>query len=206
MAGERSYPPRTKDECRLILSKVDAINPIVALMLEFSALTGLRFSDVTRLKFSNLMINGQWRDELDVIQVKTFNKRITLGQKASDAKSKSRVRVFINDQCKELLDDALRLSGGDTRALAFESSKRKGMPYSAQYVNRILKAVAFDLKLNYPLSTHSFRKAFALFMITGGAKIHQLRDALGHSSLMSTDAYLQTFMNEYEEFANTVTF
>jgi integrase len=199
-------PPQTKEACRKILSEVDKINPVIALMLEFSALTGLRYSDVSRLKFTDLMVNGVIRDSIVVIQVKAFNKRIAAGIKAAVAKDRSKVTIFINEQCKAVIEDALRLANDDAKKLAFESSIRAGMPYSAQYVNRILKVVAVKLKLNFALSTHSFRKAFALFLINNNARIHQVRDALGQSSLSSTDAYLQTFMSDHEALVSKVGF
>lgn len=224
MACIASEPPRSAEDCRAVLLAVDAINPVIALMLEFSALTGLRYCDVSRLRFSDVYINGVIRDSIMVIQVKTSNKRITCGIKArearenvsltdkskaaivKDAKDKSKVKVYLNDQCKAVIEDALQLAK-DKNGLMFESDKRAGKPYTAQWVNQILKRVAKGLKINYALSSHSFRKVFALLLITNGnARIHQLRDALGQSSLASTDKYLSTFMSESEALSQKVTF
>jgi integrase len=174
-------------------------------MLEFMALTGLRYSDVSRLKFTDVMINGVFRDSLVVIQIKPFNKRIAAGVKASIAKERSKVTLYLNPQCKDLLADALGLSNRNL-GLIFESSKKAGSPYTAQYVNRTLKVVAGKLKLTFALSTHSFRKAFALMLINQNAKIHQVRDALGQSSLASTDAYLKTFISESQALSNKISF
>jgi integrase len=199
-----SFPPRNKKECRQILSAVDEINPVIALMLEMMALTGLRYSDVSRLRFSDVMINGVFRDSIVVIQTKPFNKRIASGMKATLAKDRSKVIVYINEQAKELLEDALRLSGA--KGLLFPSQAKPDSAYTAQYINRMLKAVAAKLKLNFALSTHSFRKSFALMLINNNAKIHQVRDSLGQSSLASTDAYLKTFMSESQELSNKISF
>jgi len=250
MACVKSFPPRTPEECRAIINEVDMINPVLALMLEFSARTGLRVGDTGNLRFKDLYINGVLRDSITVIQSKAFNKRVTSGinsamakrqalvtitinnktreeilaeldQKAlvdtelttkerdqivAEARKASAVTIGINEKTKELVEDALRLSGGNMGGLVFESSIKKGSPYSTQYINRILKVVAFKLKLNFPLSTHSFRKAFALFITENDARMYQVRDALGHSSLDVTDAYLKSFMSEHKEIAAKVDF
>lgn len=223
MACVQSFPPRTPKECRAILNEVDMINPTMALMLEFSARTGLRVGDAGSLKFKELHINGVLRDSITIVQSKPFNKRVTssvnlltrkgavvdskmLAKITAEARRQSTLTIAISDAAKLVIEDALRLQGGDMSGLVFESSIKKGSAYSTQYINRILKVVAFKLKLNFPLSTHSFRKAFAMFMTDNDAKIHQVRDALGHSSIAVTDAYLKTFMTEYEEIAAKVDF
>ena len=204
MACVRTEPPRTHKQLRAILRAVDTINPVVALMLEFSALTGLRYSDVSRLRFSDVYINGVIRDSIVVIQTKPFNKRITAGVRPSAAKEASRVNIHIGAQCKELVEDIRHINHG--KALMFESAKKKGKPYTAQWCNQILKVVAKDMKLNFPLATHSFRKSFAQSFINKNAKVHQVRDALGQSSLASTDRYLQSFSSDTAKIADLIKF
>lgn len=210
MGCVQSYPPKTAEECREILSRVDIVNPIIALMLECSALTGLRYSDVSKLKVSDLFVNGQIRDDVTIIQQKPLNKRLSSGQKASSAKEASKVKIHINQQCADLIVDAVRINGVDLLTggakLIFASSVKAKQPFSIQYINRLLKRVAFEMKLKYPLSTHSFRKMFAMIIVKKGASVHQIRDALGQSSLAATDHYLRTFLSETKEFTDDISF
>ena len=126
------------------------------------------------------------------------------------AREASKLTFSINEQCSALILDAITLAGLDATKdggkLLFESSAKKGSPYTAQYINRLLKKVAIKLGLKYPLSTHSFRKMFALLIIKGGASVHQARDALGQSSLSATDHYLRTFMSENKSFTDKISF
>ena len=211
MACVRSEPPRSPKQCRQILQEVDQVNPIIALMLEFSALTGLRYSDASQVRISDVYINGVIRDSITVVQTKSYNKRLTIYKRRMDeraairlAKQKSEIEIHFNEQCKELIADAYHINQG--RKLLFESERRKEQPYSAQYVNRVLKAVAFKLKLTFELSTHSFRKSYAKMLIDNGGNHHNVRDALGHSSLEVTDKYLKSFMSESKNLVNKIGF
>lgn len=204
MACVQSFPPANSKELRRILKLVDQANPIVANMLEMSALTGLRYCDCSILKKSDVMINGAIRDRVTITQQKAYNKRKSTGMSDAAAKKASKLTVSFNDQAKDIIKDACRLSPDST--YLFESDRKKGSPYSAQYVNRILKKVATKLQLNYSLSTHSFRKSFAQTVVKKGAPVHMVRDLLGHSSLSSTDHYLSTFMGDADKIVAKIKF
>jgi len=209
MACVKSYPPESKKELRQILKAVDNINPIVAGMLEVSTLTGLRYSDASQLTVNDMFINGQVRDNTTVIQQKPYNKRLSSGMTEARARELSKVEVFINPQCAEVLADVVHINHIDLKkgkTLLFHSSVNKDKPFTAQYVNKILKSVAFDLQLKYPLSTHSFRKMFAMLIVKNNASVHQVRDALGQSTLAATDHYLRTFMSETKGFTEKIKF
>ncbi len=197
MACVQSLPPRKKSELRDILDRAREINPTVGLMLELSALTGLRYCDYSGLAISDVMINDVVRDHINVVQKKGYSKRVTSGMSVPAAKAASQIRIPFSDQTKNVIRAALELNPDGK--LLFESEIKVGTPYTAQFVNKTLKKVAKDLKLSYPLSGHSMRKCFALMVINGGAKIHVVRDLLGHSSLAVTDHYLSTFMEDNDK-------
>tara|TARA_R110002167_G_scaffold366451_1_gene597540 strand:+ start:22009 stop:22641 length:633 start_codon:yes stop_codon:yes gene_type:complete len=210
MACVQSFPPKSAKECRKIIEFVDKTNPIISMMIEFEVLTGLRYSDYSKLKLSDLMINGQIREEITVVQTKPFSKRVSSGMKEKTARELSKVVVYINEQCRNVIDEIMFINNWDAQKdkskLLFESSRKEGSPYTIQYINQLLKKAAFALKLTYPLSTHSFRKMFATFYIKNGAAIHQVRDALGQSSLQATDHYLRTFISENKQFSTKISF
>jgi len=205
-----SFPPASKKELKRIIDEVDHINPVVARMLEFSTRSGLRYCDVSKLRVKDVYINGVIREDFVVIQQKPYNKRLSSGKAKASARELSKVEVHINEQGVEMIEDIMHLQNLDSiknqNALLFESSRVKGKPYSNQYINQLLKKVAVTLKLNYPLSTHSFRKMFAKMYVENGAAIHQVRDGLGQSSLQATDHYLRTFQSETKKFSNRITF
>ncbi|MGF1905219.1 tyrosine-type recombinase/integrase [Aliivibrio salmonicida] len=205
MACIKSYPPQNPKELRKILKAVESENITIALMLEFMALTGLRFCDCSPLVFSQVMINGVVRDRVTIVQQKPYNKRIASGATEAVARNASKLDVIFSDQAASVIMDCREFADKGS-ALLFESSKIKGRPYSAQHVNRILKKVAEKMELKYALSTHSFRKAFAFMLIEDGAGVHHVRDKLGHSSIAVTDHYLRSFMSDSDEFAKNLKF
>ncbi len=130
--------------------------------------------------------------------------------KEKTARELSKVVIYINDQCKQIVEDIIYINRweglGHNNKLLFESSRKENSPYTIQYINQLLKKAAYALKLTYPLSTHSFRKMFALFYIKNDAAIHQVRNGLGQSSLQATDHYLKTFMSENKQFSRKISF
>jgi integrase len=204
MASVQSFPPKNSKELRKILKKVELVNPIISNMLEMSALTGLRYCDCSTLTRREMMINNIIRDRIVIVQKKSFNKRVSSGMSVSAAKIASKLTVALTDQAKGIIEDSLFLSPDSV--FLFESDRNPGKPYSAQYINRILKKVAIDMRLTYPLSTHSFRKSFALMLVENGAKMHELRDLLGHASLTSTNHYLSSFINDTDKHVASIKF
>jgi len=192
------------------------MNPVVALLLELSARTGLRYGDCSNLRLSNVLINEQIRDDIVVVTQKSFNMRMHSIKKKNlsadkykkalaSAKEASTLRIPLSSQVKTLIADALTFSE-EGAVYLFESTINKGNPYRIQHVNRLLKQVAIEMKLSYSLSTHSFRKSFALTLIRNGAKMNVVRDMLGQASLSSTDHYVNTFLSETDNFFKGIDF
>lgn len=51
------------------------INPVIRLMLEFEARTGLRYVDASQIKWADVMINGVYRESFTLVMSKSYNKR-----------------------------------------------------------------------------------------------------------------------------------
>lgn len=221
MAGARAYPARSLNELINILRAIDLRNPVVRYMLELSSRTGLRNVDVSNLKWSDVMINGVFRDSVTIVQSKSYNRRVTNAksklkpeevEKAlptimANARSASSLEIRLTDEVKELLKDLQEFTGDKT--LLFESTHhnaRPGSPISIQYVNNTLKSVAIELGLPYQLSTHSMRKTFAQFLLQGDANIKVLRNALGQASISSTQHYIDTFVDDTHEYTGKISY
>lgn len=180
-----SYPIEDIETFKQVLDEVEAINLPMRLMFEFSARTGLRYSDASKIQFSDVLTpDGEVKERFYIIQQKT-------GQK---------LFVAIGDELKDLIIDCRRFSTGD---LLFQStSKRKscvGKPLTVQYCNRVLKQVQSKLGIQYSISTHSMRKSFACFLLQlDGATIIDVQRRLGHSKVTTTQRYLSKFNDSSE--------
>ncbi|HIF9321610.1 tyrosine-type recombinase/integrase (plasmid) [Photobacterium damselae subsp. damselae] len=207
MAGARAYPISNMNEVRDILRLVDAKNPIIRLLFEFEIRTGLRYVDASKVKWSDVKINGVWRQSFTVVQSKSFNKRMTCGQREANARRDSSLTIHMNSELIALLEDLESFTG--KYQLLFQSTHhlaKPNRPITIQYVNRVLKQIAVQLALPYQLSTHSMRKTFALILLEKKAGIHDLRELLGQSSLTATDHYVGTFLDTNKSFTDQISF
>ncbi|BBM67897.1 hypothetical protein VA249_45430 (plasmid) [Vibrio alfacsensis] len=197
-------PPRSADEARLIIDELYERNPLLGLTASMSALTGLRYSDTSWLKFSDFIdSHGNWVHSFDLCQQKTYNMRCSKEDVDKDLAYKdSLVRVYVNDSIKEIVEECRYLSSSDEFLFANSRSsiKQDGIliprPMSIQSANWHHAKVSNKLKLDFPLGCHSWRKYFAKKLIKKGITIEKIRDLLGQSSLQSTNHYLSTFDEE----------
>ncbi|HHY0551865.1 TPA: tyrosine-type recombinase/integrase [Vibrio parahaemolyticus] len=208
MAGKTAYPVRNVQELVDIMKEIDRINPLVRLMLDVEARTGLRNIDARNLKWSTVMINGVVRDSFTVIQSKGYSKRVRNGMTEANAKKAASITVDVNNELRELFEEIYELTG--KYELLFQSQHhhaKPNTPISIQYVNRILKRVALKLRLPYQLSTHSMRKSFtAMILSIPGANISNAMTLLGHSDLSSTQRYVNTFENKNKDFTSQISY
>lgn len=208
MVGKTAYPARSLDELVLILQEIDNISPLVRLLLDFEARTGLRNIDARNMQWSTVLVNGVIRDSFSVVQSKSFSRRLTNGTSEANAKRLATVTVNVSPELKELIEEIRELTGG--HKLMFQSLHHHAKEDSAitiQYVNRVLKRVAVKLKLPYQLSTHSMRKSFTEMVLSmPGATLVHAQNMLGHGSLSSLQHYVNTFRNDNAHFTNQISF
>jgi len=81
----------------------------------------------------------------------------------------------------------------------------KGMSIEKQYstvkqltktINKYMKQIASELKLNKEVTTYFARHSFATVLKRSGAKIEMISELLGHSSVDVTESYLDSFEKE----------
>lgn len=204
----KSYPARNIKELIQILREVDQVCPVLRLMLEFEARTGLRYSDSSQVKFSDVMINGTIKDKFEVVMSKPYQKRLSKNIPDSVAKKLSTIEIKISDELKEIILELNRLNAQSD--LLFNSQarhlKNKNKPITIQYANRVLKTVAVKLSLPYGLSTHSMRKSFAMMILEAGGSIYDVKKRLGHADLKSTEYYLGTFIDSSQDIMANISF
>jgi site-specific recombinase XerD len=144
---------------------------------------GIRASDVLMLKWQN--INKQ--DRLEYKMDKTgHHKSISLIPKAKDILKKYKpAKPLPNSFIFPFMDASLDLT--DVMTLFNHISSNVAL------VNKYLKEVAKEAKIEKVLSTHIARHSFADIARTRKASVYDISKMLGHSSIKVTEAYLASF-------------
>lgn len=205
-----SMPPQTAEEANLILDELWEISPTLSLTCSMSALTGLRYSDASWLRYDDFYDEyGNFKEQFSVCQQKTF--RMRMGRKKSDISAqeafrKSSLNIYTNDEVRKIVEESRYYSCSSEFLFANKRSRRKDTdgniidrPMSIESASEHHARVKNKLRLKYHLGTHSWRKYFALMLLKQGASIEKIRDLLGHSSLVSTNAYLHTFSDDLKQ-------
>ena len=152
-------------------------NPLMGLLIEFGVKTLLRYSDLSRISWNDIL-----NKETLILNEKKTNKRreITLG-----VSLRKRIEMVYNELKTPNPDDII-------------------FSYSIQYVNRILKEVGKSERIkNKNISTHSFRKSGSRFIweYNGHSDEYliKLSSILNHSSTSITRRYLGISKEEIKD-------
>lgn len=144
------------------LANTICISPLLKTASLFSALTGLRFSDVQKLKWSEVVyINGKGHF-------------IHFQQK----KTKGREYLPIAEQAYNLMGEPK-----EPNTKVFE-----GLQYSAHQNSQLLKW-AISAGIQKPLTFHCFRHTYATLQLRNGTDIYTISKMLGHKDLKTTQIY-----------------
>lgn len=144
------------------LAETECSLPILKQASLFSALTGLRFSDIEKLLWSELRYS---QDDGYYI---SFRQQKTKGVEY----------LPISQQAYQLL--------GDPKLP--ESRVFEGLEYSA-YNNQILKNWILNAGITKKITFHSFRHTFAVLQLQFGTEIYTVSKMLGHRELKTTQVY-----------------
>jgi integrase len=127
----------------------------------FSCLTGIRWSDINKLKWS---------------EIQKFNEsfRVTFTQK----KTKGLEYLDISQQARDLLGEE-----GQPEERVF-----KGLRYSS-YMNLELQKWCMKAGITKNITFHSARHTFATLQLTLGTDIYTVSKLLGHKQLKTTQVY-----------------
>ena len=160
---------------------------------------GLRVSDLRVLRFSNLINdNLTFKENFPVFEKKTRNTRkrkrnryITINKAVIEA-----VTLYLENTSGVKLSDYMFKGEGNRSVNSQE-------PLSSNQIDRILKGIANDLKLNAKISTHSLRKTFAYHQMVMSnndpRKLLLLQKMLGHSTSAQTLDYIGITGEEIEQ-------
>lgn len=145
-----------------ILVQTDCHIPSLKIAALFSALTGLRFSDISKLIWSEI----------------TFRKGDGYTIQFKQKKTNGAEVLPISEQAMSLLGER-------------QKSNQKVFPelkYSA-YNNKFLHQWIEDAGINKKITFHSFRHSYATLQISGGTDIYTVSKLLGHRNLKTTQLY-----------------
>jgi len=173
-AGEPEREFLTYDEL-IAMSKTDCDIPVLKRAFLFSALTGLRWSDINKLTWA------------EVQHSKEIGNYIRFTQK----KTKGAETLPINE-------DALKLLGDRTKQ---EERVFTGLKYSAWHNFRLLQW-AMKAGITKTITFHCARHTYATLQLTLGTDIYTVSKLLGHKDLKTTQIYAK-IIDERKTFAAT---
>ena len=159
------------------LSRTECKKPLLKQAALFSALTGLRFSDIKNLVWEQIEYianNGYFI-------------------KFKQQKTKGVEMMPISDQAYSLLGE--RKNPTD--------NVLEGLTYSA-YENKHLHNWIKDADISKKITFHCFRHTFATLQLTNGTDIYTISKMLGHRELKTTQIYAKVIDQSKREAANKI--
>lgn len=158
------------------LSESKCKHPVLKKAFIFSCLTGLRWSDINKMKWSEV------RDEDD-------NFRIIFRQQKTDGLE----YLYISDQARSLLGKR-------------ENQNDKvftGLKYGAHFNAEILRW-CMRAGITKHITFHSARHTNAVLLLENGADIYTVSKRLGHKELRTTEIYAKIIDTKMKEAANSI--
>ena len=168
-----SYEEINKMIAAIDLSKPEG--PRNKAMLEVMYGCGLRVSELTELRLSNLYLEP----EVEFIKVTgkgSKERLVPIGAEAIKA-----LKIWI-----ELVRVHVTIKKGEDDLVFLN---RRGSRLSRVYVFTLIKQLAALIGLKKNISPHTFRHSFATHLVEGGADLRAVQEMLGHESITTTEIY-----------------
>lgn len=143
-------------------------------MLETLYSSGLRVSELTSLKISNLYLKEGF---IRIVGKGDKERIVPIGRTAIKFINIYLQEIRVHVPVKKESEDILFLN-------------RRGRKLTRVMVFIIIKTLAEKIGLNKKISPHTFRHSFATHLIEGGADLRAIQDMLGHESITTTEIYL----------------
>ncbi|MDT0685885.1 tyrosine-type recombinase/integrase [Autumnicola psychrophila] len=170
--GETSREHLTHEELQAV-AKARCKHPVLKSAFMFSCLTGLRWSDINKLTWSEV------RDEEDETRL-IFKQKKTSGQEYQ----------FISEQARELLGKRRQ-----EKDLVFQ-----GLKYGAHFNAEILRW-CMRAGITKHITFHSARHTHAVLLLENGADIYTVSKILGHKEIRTTQVYAKIVDKKKKEAA-----
>ena len=135
--------------------------------------SGLRVSELTELKLSNLYLDIEF---IKVTGKGNKERLVPIGAEAIKAIKMWIEHVRVHIAIKKGEEDIVFLN-------------RRGSRLSRVYIFLLIKDLAERIGLNKAISPHTFRHSFATHLVEGGADLRAVQEMLGHESITTTEIY-----------------
>jgi len=134
---------------------------------------GLRVSELTELKLSNLYLDIEF---IKVTGKGSKERLVPIGGEAIKALKIWIENVRVHTPVKKGEEDFVFLN-------------RRGARLSRVYIFMVIKELAILIGLQKTISPHTFRHSFATHLVEGGADLRAVQEMLGHESITTTEIY-----------------
>ncbi len=134
---------------------------------------GLRVSELTELKISNLYFDDEF---IRVIGKGNKERLIPIGSSAI-----KQLKIYIN---LVRVHQKIQIGFED-----FVFLNRRGKSLTRVMIFTIIKDLAAAIGLKKSISPHTFRHSFASELVEGGADLRAVQEMLGHESITTTEIY-----------------
>ncbi|KAF6610199.1 MULTISPECIES: site-specific integrase [unclassified Lactococcus] len=165
------------DELRDILNQLRIIDKPTALIIEFMALTGLRYGECAALQYKNVNTNT-----IDI----TGSFDPTTHSKTTPKNVHSERTIALSERARKILDERINLNSemninnGNPEDFIFVN--RHNFPEYIETVNSRLKKVKSDKKL----TTHIFRHTHIAMLTEIGIPLKAIMERVGHTNPNTT--------------------
>jgi integrase/recombinase XerD len=164
------------DEIESIIHQIDLSKPEGGrnkAILETMYSCGLRVSEVTGLKISNLYLDAGF---VRVIGKGDKERLVPIGSSAVTYINIYLQNIRTHIQPKKDKEDILFLN-------------RRGTELTRVMIFLIIKELALKAGIQKNISPHTFRHSFATHLVEGGADLRAVQQMLGHESITTTEIY-----------------
>jgi len=134
---------------------------------------GLRVSELTELKLSNLYLDIEF---IKVTGKGSKERLVPIGGSAVKALKIWIDNIRVHIPIKKGEEDMVFLN-------------RRGARLSRVYIFMVIKQLATLTGINKTISPHTFRHSFATHLVEGGADLRAIQEMLGHESITTTEIY-----------------
>lgn len=134
---------------------------------------GLRVSELTELKLSNLYLDIEF---IKVTGKGSKERLVPIGGSAVKALKIWIENIRVHIPIKKGEEDLVFLN-------------RRGTRLSRVYIFMVIKELAVLTGINKTISPHTFRHSFATHLVEGGADLRAVQEMLGHESITTTEIY-----------------
>jgi integrase len=164
------------------LSKTNCRIPVLKSAFIFSCLSGIRWSDINKMTWSEIRDEGKDQNGKDIHKL-VFSQKKTNGIEY----------LYLSKQAREILGDR---KGENERVFI-------NLHYSAQ-MNLILLRWCMYAGITKHITFHSARHTNAVLLLENGADIYTVSKRLGHKEIRTTEIYAKIIDKKMKEAATLI--